>query len=48
LFSPVPTKIRCGFEGSRAMSPMMMDGWSSKSGSKEIPLFVVFQTPPDA
>jgi hypothetical protein len=30
------------------MSPMMIDGWSSKSGSKEMPLFVVFQTPPEA
>ena len=48
LGSPVPTQTRSGCEGVRAMSPIEATPWQSKIGVQVVPLFVVFQTPPDA
>src|SRR6266851_291926 len=48
LDSPVPTQTTEGSEGAMAMSPMVETLCLSKTGSQVVPLFVVFQTPPEA
>ncbi len=48
LFSPVPTQIVSGSESATAISPMVIEDSFSKIGVHEVPLFSVFQTPPDA
>src|ERR1041384_7686170 len=46
--SPVPTQTMLGSEGAMQMSPIDVDPCSSKIGSKVVPAFVVFHTPPVA
>ena len=46
--SPVPTQYTSGLPGSTATSPIASVGWSSNRGANVVPLFVVFQTPPEA
>src|SRR5262252_2716543 len=48
LGSPLPTHTTEGSEGAIAMSPMVETPSLSKTGSQLVPLFVVFQTPPEA
>jgi len=48
LASPVPTQTTSGFFGSMAMSPIEAVGISSKTGSKVVPSFTDFHTPPVA
>src|SRR5713226_9024375 len=48
LGSPVPTHTTDGSDGAIAMSPIVETLSLSKIGSHVVPLFVVFQTPPDA
>ena len=48
LASPVPTYTMLEFEGATAISPMDATPVSSNTGSKEMPVLVVFQTPPEA
>ena len=44
--SPVPTQTTFGADGATATAPIDDTFWLSKIGSKVVPLFVVFQTPP--
>ncbi len=44
--SPVPTQTMSGLDGATVTSPIDCVVWPSKIGSKVVPLFVVFQTPP--
>src|SRR5712692_3020111 len=46
--SPVPTHTTDGSDGAIAMSPIVDTLSLSKIGSQVVPLFVVFQTPPEA
>src|SRR5271167_2976424 len=46
--SPVPTQTTAGSDGAIAMSPIVETPSLSNTGSHVVPLFVVFQTPPDA
>src|SRR5882762_3744430 len=46
--SPVPTHTTEGSDGAIAMSPIVDTLSLSNIGSHVVPLFVVFQTPPDA
>src|SRR5216683_7901055 len=48
LGSPVPTHTTEGSDGAMAMSPIVETLSLSKIGSQVVPLFVVFQTPPEA
>src|SRR5262249_8564142 len=48
LGSPVPIQTMEGSDGAIAMSPMVETPSLSKTGSQLVPLFVVFQTPPEA
>src|SRR5439155_3806538 len=48
LGSPVPTHTTEGSDGAIAMSPIVETPSLSKTGIHVVPLFVVFQTPPDA
>src|SRR5260370_8540819 len=48
LGSPVPTHTIDGSDGAIAMSPMVETLCLSNIGSHVVPLFVVFQTPPQA
>src|ERR1700676_607719 len=46
--SPVPTHTTAGSDGAIAMSPIVDTLSLSNTGSHVVPLFVVFQTPPEA
>src|SRR2546427_13148904 len=46
--SPVPTQTIEGSEGAMAISPIVETRSLSKTASQVMPLFTVFQTPPDA
>ena len=46
--SPEPSQTTFGFDGATVTSPTEAVASPSKSGSKVIPAFVVFQTPPVA
>src|SRR5689334_16341744 len=48
LGSPLPTQTTEGSDGAMAMSPTVETPSLSKTGSQVVPLFVVFQTPPEA
>src|SRR6266699_1140170 len=48
LGSPVPTHTTEGSDGAIAMSPIVDTLSLSNTDSQVVPLFVVFQTPPDA
>src|ERR1700741_1081157 len=48
LGSPVPTHTTDGSDGAIAMSPIVDTLSLSNIGSHVVPLFVVFQTPPEA
>src|SRR5216683_8100069 len=48
LGSPVPTHTMEGSDGAIAMSPIVDTLSLSNTDSHDVPLFVVFQTPPDA
>src|SRR5437867_9256898 len=48
LASPVPTHTTEGSDGAIAMSPIVDTLSLSNTDSHVVPLFVVFQTPPDA
>ncbi len=48
LASPVPTQTMFWSDGARAMSPMAVETWFSKTGAQVVPSFSVFQTPPEA
>src|SRR5439155_22205303 len=48
LGSPEPTQTIEGSDGAMAMSPMVETASLSKRGSQVVPLFTVFQTPPEA
>src|SRR5215468_9499381 len=48
LGSPEPTQTMEGSEGAIAMSPMVETPSLSNTGSQVVPLFTVFQTPPEA
>src|ERR1700740_864418 len=46
--SPLPTQTTDGSDGAIAISPIVETPSLSKTGSHVLPLFVVFQTPPEA
>src|SRR5690348_13986610 len=46
--SPLPTHTTEGSDGAMAISPIVDTASLSNTGSQVVPLFVVFQTPPDA
>src|SRR6185503_13717411 len=46
--SPVPAQMIRGSPATIARSPNVLSGNPSKIGAQNVPLFVVFQMPPDA
>jgi hypothetical protein len=48
LLSPVPIQTMSGLEGAMATSPIEAVEPPSKTQAQVVPLFVVFQTPPEA
>ena len=48
LGSPVPTYTIEGSDGASVTSPMLLTGWSSKTGSNVVPLLMVLRIPAEA